>query len=90
MVDCPWSDMITGTAWSIWHNKKMFLKMAEELSCALPHGDMKLAHGDTKLAHDNKKLAWTKWLAEQNSTRTSYNLHAVWIWYCKKYRQPRQ
>jgi len=74
MKECLWSDMIMGTAWSIWYNKDLFPKMAKTLNCQVLPGKV------------GGEEAWATWLSQTNSKRTAYNLHSVWLWYCKEFQ----
>ena len=74
MKECLWSDMIMGTAWSVWYNKDLFPKMAETLNCQVLPGKA------------SREGEWATWLSKMNSNRTGYNLHKVWLWYCKEFQ----
>jgi hypothetical protein len=74
MRACPWSDIMSGVAWSIWHQQDLFERMKEEINCALPCG-LGLAN--------KEKVQWSTWLSQQNSRNSAYNIHEVWLWYCK-------
>jgi len=81
MKECPWSDMILGVAWSVWHNEVLFDQMKVILGCPLPAA-----------SRCEDKAEWPKWLASENQQRTAYNMHDLWIWYDKYVingRQPR-
>ena len=72
MRNCPWSDIIMGVAWSVWHNEKLFKQMKNSLKCKVPSASKR-----------RKEVEWSKWLADENETRTAYNIHDLWIWYSK-------
>lgn len=74
MSQCPWSDTMMGVAWSVWHNEEMWEEMKKSVACKLPCG-LKLA----------SKKAWFSWLAGENEKRTAYNIHEIWLWYCRAY-----
>jgi hypothetical protein len=72
---CPWSDIITGVAWSVWHNRLLFERMQMELKCSVSLG--------TTSSTDEQKLDWCKWLKEISPDETAYNVHNLWLWYCR-------
>lgn len=72
-TECPWSDTITGVAWSVWHNSELFTEMKQTLNCPVPLG--------TRGSDDNARLSWCKWLAERNEAKNAYNIHALWLWF---------
>lgn len=73
MSHCKWSDIITGVAWSVWHNEHLFREMKMRINCDVPSP-----------ATCSSKAVWPKWLSGQNRQRTGYNLHDLWIWYVKR------
>jgi hypothetical protein len=70
MSTCPWSDIILGVAWSVWHNEQLFGSMKTAISCPLLSGNK----------HE-KKVEWWKWLTSTNKEKTEYNIHSLWVWY---------
>lgn len=77
MDQCPWSEVLTGVAWSIWHNEGLFSEMKEQLTMRVLPPGRKVAMKD--------KVAWMEWLAEKNDKRTAYNIHELWTWYAKRF-----
>ena len=73
MEKCPWSDIITGVAWSVWHNDKLFKSMKKALTCEVESG--------TFASTIEHRLKWVSWLRDPNRNGDGFNLHDLWLWY---------
>ena len=67
---CPWSDIMTGVAWSVWHNEETFKAMKSKVPCSIRSPEMV-----------KSPVEFTMWLSGENEARTAWNIHDVWVWY---------
>jgi len=65
-----------GIAWWVWHDKDFFEKMRTDLGCPLLLG--------TAESTIDERHNWFEWLVGMDSGGEKYNLHALWLWYCKE------
>lgn len=79
MAACPWSNVLLGVAWSVWHNERLFGEMKKQFSMC------KLSPGTNSTKED--KVKWMKWLADADSGEEGYNIHRLWIWYAGKIKK---
>lgn len=88
-VKCQWSDVMTGVAWSVWHNKELFSKMKRRLDCPVddaprvknPIDKSGKASTNPEDKVNKDRLRWVEWLRNHNPHGTAYNLHELWLWY---------
>lgn len=71
-----------GVAWIVWQSEELFNEMKKVIPCDSHH----VPPGKST---DEQKLSWLNWLTQKNERGTSYNIHAIWIWYFDAYMKPR-